>query len=51
MIRLIGMALLMMGAATFAYGVATVPEIDPNSGAAAVALLSGGLIVLRARRK
>ena len=30
---------------------APVPEIDASSGIAAIALLSGGLVVIRARRK
>jgi MYXO-CTERM domain-containing protein len=48
--RLLGIAILLVGTAGFALA-GGVPEIDPSSGAAAFALLSGGLIVLRARRK
>jgi hypothetical protein len=52
--RLIGFSLLLAGAASsaFAGGVVTVaPEIDGASAATAFVLLSGGLLVLRARRK
>jgi len=47
-----GFSLLLVGAANFAFagGVST-PEIDGASAVSAVALLSGGLLVLRARRK
>jgi len=41
---------LMAMAGTAMAGVAT-PEIDGNSAASAVALISGGLLVLRGRRK
>ena len=43
---------MLMGVA--AHGVAGLiasPEIDPSAGVAAVVLLSGGLMVLRARRR
>jgi LPXTG-motif cell wall-anchored protein len=44
--------MLLAGTATFALGgIEVVPEIDGNSAVAAVALLSGGLLVIRARRK
>ena len=36
---------------TFAAGPAPVPEIDGNSAVAAIALVSGGLLVARARRR
>jgi len=49
--RLCGTILLLLGSAGFALAGNPSPEIDPSSGAAAIALLSGGLIVLRARRK
>jgi hypothetical protein len=52
MSRLIGFSLLLVGAANFAFaGVIQAPEIDGASAASAVVLLSGGLLVLRARRK
>ena len=50
--RLIGTVLLMAVAASYAFaGTAVTPEIDSSSSVAAVALLGGGLIVLRARLK
>ena len=52
MTRILGCTLLLIGVAQFAsagLGV-VVPEIDPASGIAALALLSGGLLVLRTRR-
>jgi len=42
---------LLAGTATFAFGEAVVPEIDANSAVAAIALVSGGLLVMRGRRK
>ena len=52
MTKLIGAMLLLSGAAGYAFaGIAAVPEIDVYSGIAAVALLSGGLLVLRGRRR
>ena len=50
--RLIGLSMLLMGAAVCAFaGISRVPEIDASSGVAAVTLLSGGLLVLRSRRR
>jgi len=48
-----GLALLLIGTAGMAVasGPAGVPEIDPAMAVGALALLSGGLLVLRARRK
>ena len=52
MSRLIGFSLLLVGAASFAFGAeAIAPEIDGASAVSALVLLSGGLLVLRARRK
>ena len=51
MTRLIGMAMLLLGAAGYALAGQLSPEIDASSGVAAVALLSGGLLVLRGRRR
>jgi hypothetical protein len=54
-VRTIGLFLLFAGAAGSALagviGVGVVPEIDGASAAGAVALLSGALLVIRARRK
>jgi hypothetical protein len=47
-----GMALLLMGLSSLAFaGEPTVPEISPASGVAALTLVSGALLVIRARRK
>ena len=52
MSKFIGFSLLLVGAASFAFaGGAVAPEIDGASAASAIVLLSGGLLVLRARRK
>ena len=51
MTRFIGLGLLLVGMVSFAYAGNVSPEIDANSAASAVALLGGGLLVLRARRK
>jgi LPXTG-motif cell wall-anchored protein len=53
MTRLIGLSMLLMGAAGYAFAgaVITVPEIDASSAVGALALLSGGLLVLRSRRR
>lgn len=51
MTRFIGLGLLVIGVASFAFAGISSPEIDANSAASAVALLGGGLLVLRARRK
>jgi len=49
--RLFGVTVLLVSTAGFVLAGTTAPEIDPSSGAAAFALLAGGLMVLRARRK
>jgi hypothetical protein len=52
MTRLIGFTLLSTGAASFAFaGITIAPEINGASAVSALVLLSGGLLVLRARRK
>jgi hypothetical protein len=52
MSRVAGIAMLLAGVAGFALaGNQRVPEIDAASGAAALSLIAGGLLVLRARRK
>jgi hypothetical protein len=52
MTRIVGCAMLLIGAAAFATaGTPQVPEIDPSSGLGVLALLSGGLLVIRGRRK
>jgi len=49
----IGLALLLIGSAGIAVAgqIQSAPEIDPALGIGALALLSGGLLVIRARRK
>jgi hypothetical protein len=50
--KLLGLTLLLIGAASFAFATpVAAPEIDGASATTAIALLSGGLLVLRARRK
>jgi LPXTG-motif cell wall-anchored protein len=48
-----GMALLLMGfsGVVLAGVLPSVPEISPATGVGAIALLSGALLVIRARRK
>ena len=49
--KILATLILLAGTATFAFGTIVVPEIDANSATAAVALVSGGLLVLRGRRR
>jgi hypothetical protein len=50
--KLFGMALLVVGVSQFAFaGVPITPELDPTTGVSAVVLLSGALLVIRARRR
>jgi hypothetical protein len=49
--KIVGLAMLLIGCAGFALAGNPTPEIDASSGVAAVTLLSGGLLVLRSRRK
>jgi hypothetical protein len=49
--KFVGWTMLMMGTAANALAIAAVPEIDGASAVAAVVLLSGGLLVLSARRR
>ena len=50
--RLSGLTLLLLGAAGYALaGSISFPEIDASTGVAALALLSGGLVVLWGRRR
>ncbi len=52
MLKLLGLSLLLAGAVSSAFaGAIAAPEIDGASAVSAVVLLSGGLLVLRARRK
>jgi len=50
--KFFGLTLLLVGAASFAFaGSVAAPEIDGTTAASAIVLLSGGLLVLRSRRK
>ena len=51
MTRVIGMAVLLASVGGFAFAGVSAPEIDGSSGMAAIGLLTGGLLVLRSRRK
>lgn len=52
MSKIVGLILLLAGSASYACAAVTVaPEIDGASAASAIVLLSGGLLVLRARHK
>lgn len=48
--KIVGMMLLVIGASGAAFALA-VPEIDPGSGASALALLAGAVLVVRGRRR
>ena len=48
--KLLGFAVLMATVASQAFAGTPAPEIDSSSVAAAVGLVSGGLLVLRSRR-
>ncbi|HLG98305.1 MAG TPA: hypothetical protein VKX49_18460 [Bryobacteraceae bacterium] len=51
--KILGLALLFVGTSVYCVAGLTVavPEIDSASGGAALALIAGALLVLRARRK
>ncbi len=49
--KIVGMMLLVAGAAGFAMGSVAVPEIGVGSAGSALTLLSGALFVIRGRRK
>ncbi len=51
MMKLLGLTVILAGMATTAMAGITVPEVDASTGAAALALLAGGVLVLRGRRK
>ena len=46
---ILGMAILILGTTTAAWGV-PVPEIDPASASSAVALIVGAALLIRGRR-
>ena len=48
----VGILLLLVGLSSFAFaGGGSVPEVSPASGVAALALVSGAVLVIRGRRK
>jgi len=50
--RVLGVSLLLLGLAGSAFaGVPAVPEIDGSTVVASIALVAGGLVVLRARKR
>ena len=49
--KLIAFVMLVVGSSAIAMAVSVVPEIDPTSGVNAVALIVGGLLILRSHRK
>ena len=50
--KIAGLTLLVMGASLHCMaGDIAAPEIDPAAGGAALALLAGGLLIIRGRRK
>jgi len=50
--KILGLALLMIATSVSCLaGIVALPEIDPAAGGAAIALVAGGLIVIRSRRK
>jgi hypothetical protein len=50
--KLVGTALLLAGlSSALMAGVVTAPEISPASGVAALALVSGAILVIRGRRR
>jgi len=49
--RLSVLLLLSMGIAGQMFAGTPTPEIDPASGVAALALLSGGILILRTRKR
>jgi hypothetical protein len=53
MTRILGLAMLVIGASTVAYAsvLVSAPELDAGTAVSALALLSGSLLVLRGRRK
>lgn len=48
--RILGMAILVAGVANFAFAGVVAPEIDGASAPAAIGLLAGAYLVLRARK-
>lgn len=49
--RSVGIALLAIGMSIACFAGPSVPELDPSAGGTAIALVAGGLMIIRARRK
>jgi hypothetical protein len=49
--KLLGMALLLVGVSGAAFAGYGTPEIDPGAAGSALALFSGALLLIRSRRK
>ena len=50
-LKLAGLALLTIGVASVSLAAAVGPEIDAATGANALALLSGALLIIRSRKR
>jgi hypothetical protein len=51
MYRILGIALLALSCASVMFAGTSTPEIDASTGAAALGLLAGGVLILRSRKK
>lgn len=51
MSKFLGLAIIFAGISTSLMAGFSAPEVDASTGAAAIALLAGGVLVLRGRRK
>lgn len=50
MVKIVCLATLLLATSTAVFAIPA-PEVDPTTGSSALALLIGGLVVMRARRK
>ncbi len=50
-LRVAGIALVGIGVAGACLAIPTTPEIDPSTGANALALIAGAFMIMRSRRK
>jgi hypothetical protein len=50
-LKFAGLALLTIGMASVGSAVITVPEIDPTTGANALALLAGAWMIIRSKKR
>jgi len=49
--KILGTLIVLLGVASSAFGLTTVPKIDANSSITAIALISGDLLMVRAHRR